>query len=802
MNPSPTPGSLLNAFSPGTRFGKYEILQRLGTGGMGEVYRAKDTHLGRQVAIKIISVDGHSPTNFSRFEQEARSACRLNHPNIVTIYELADVNGTHYIAMELVHGETLRKLLALGPVPFLKTIEIATQVADALAKAHEVGIVHRDLKPENLMVSDEGTAKILDFGLAKLLDADHAQDSDASTCVGPFTEPGTVLGTIGYMSPEQATGDKVDFRSDQFSFGLVLYEMVTGHPAFDGKSHAEKMAAMLRDQPPEARLQADPSTRPILLDCGAMPRQGPEAAVFIDTGSGPRSHNGSAPRLGDAGPQHAECRCSGLPVSRTALVGRERELAALRHLLIGDGVRLITLTGPGGIGKTCLALQAAAESADRFPEGVCFVAMSEVGESGQVASLVAQAMGLRETSNQPPQVLIVEHVGTLRSPMLLLLDNFEHLLSASPLIAQLLTLSSKLKVVVTSQAPLHIYAEHEFPVPPLSLPDSKSVTSVEALSGFPAIELFVQRARAVKPEFELKKDNSAAVAAICARLDGLPLAIELAAARIKLLSPSAMLARLESCLNLLTGGARDLPMRQQTLRGTVEWSYRLLNRPEQGMFRRLAVFVGGCTLDAVEAVCDTKGDLGVYVLDAIASLVDKSLVQQVEQADSEMRFVMLSTIRDYALERLIESDSEAAAVRQAHAAYYLVLAEESAEEESANPELLDDFEIEHDNFRRALDYLIDSGDADWGSRLGVALFRFWETREYLTEGRESLGRLLNLKRVKAHPELHARLLFELLFLRTSRATMRRLSDGSKRAGTASFNLVTTAGLPWRLMRWG
>jgi predicted ATPase len=312
--------------------------------------------------------------------------------------------------------------------------------------------------------------------------------------------------------------------------------------------------------------------------------------------------------------------------------------------------------------------------------------------------------------------------------------------------------------VVTSQSPLHVYGEHEFPVPPLALPNLKVLPSLEILSSLPAVALFVERARAVKREFVLTKENAPAVAAICARLDGLPLAIELAAARIKLLSPAAMLARLESRLNLLTGGALDLPARQQTLRNTVAWSYGLLNASEQTLFRRLSVFAGGCTLEGVEAVCDTKGDLGLDVLDGMASMVDKSLAQQVEQPDNEARFFMLSTIREYALERLAESDDEAP-TRRAHAAYYLVLAEEGAEDSVARPEWLDRFEVEHDNFRLALNYLITTGDAEWGLRLGAALFHFWETREHLTEGRDFVARLLAMKESSARPKLRARLLF-------------------------------------------
>ena len=761
MNPPETPPSAPSALPPGTRFGCYEILAQLGAGGMGEVYRARDTRLDREVAIKTLSPDRYSqPEALARFEQEARSACSLNHPNIVTIYELGQLDGMHYIAMELVPGETVRKLLTSGPVPFRKAVAIAAQVAEGLAKAHEVGIVHRDLKPENLMVSGDGTAKILDFGLAKLLKVDRSRSSDAVSTT--ITEHGTVMGTVGYMSPEQATGGEVDFRSDQFSFGSVLYEMVTGSPAFRKQNHAETTAAILRDEPERLGSRTLPSPAPFVWIVERCLAKDPKER-YGSTRDLARDLAAVRDRLADTPARHAEPLASNLPMQRTAFIGREHEAAALHQLLSRVDVQLVTLTGPGGIGKTRLALQVAGEIASQFPGGVCFVPLSAVGEPGLIASTIAQAVGVREAGNQSPQEGLKEYLGSLNQPMLLVLDNFEHLVAAAPVVAQLLAFGPKLKVVVTSQAPLHIYGEQEFPVPPLTLPDPQSLPPLEALSRLPAVALFVARAQAVKHEFALTKENGPAVAAICARLDGLPLAIELAAARIKLLSPPAMLARLESRLNLLTGGARDLPTRQQTLRSTVDWSYGLLNAAEQTLFRRLSVFVGGCTLEGVEAVCDTKGDIGVDVLDAMASVVDKSLAQQVERVDAETRFLMLSTIREYALERLAESADEPA-TRRAHAAYYLVLAEEGAEDVVAHPEWLDRFEIEHDNFRMALDYLLRTGDAEWSLRLGAALFRFWETREYLTEGHDAIARILALEGTRARPKLRARLLFSAAVL--------------------------------------
>jgi predicted ATPase/serine/threonine protein kinase len=748
-----------STLSPGTRFGVYEIVRALGAGGMGEVYRAKDTRLGRDVAIKTVSPGRCSDSaSLERFEHEARSASALNHPSIVTIYELGQVGSTFYIAMELIEGETLRNVLASDPIPFRKVIQIAAQLADGLAKAHEAGIIHRDLKPENLMVSPDGTAKILDFGLAKLALPAGQEPPEASTVVGPRTQLGVIMGTLAYMSPEQANGWQLDFRSDQFSFGAVLYEMVTGKPAFSGRSKPETLAAILRDEPTRIATMNVQVPAPFLWIVERCLAKDPKDR-YVSTRDLARDLAAVRDRLADVPVRPAEPRPSNLPVQRTALIGRDREVMAAKEVVLRQEVRLVTLTGPGGIGKSRLALQVAAEVANQFAGGVAFVALSAVIDPGLIATAIAQAIGVRETGNQSPQEALKDHfLHSRHAPMLLLLDNFEHLASAAPFVAELLSIGPTLKVLVTSQAPLHVYGEHEFPVPSLGLPDPRTISSVDVLSRYPAVALFVERAAAVKRGFELTKDNAAIVATICARLDGLPLAIELAAARIKLLSPSAMQSRLESCLNLLTGGARDLPTRHQTLRGTLDWSYGLLTPAEQMLFRRLSVFIGGCTLEGVEAVCNTKSDLGVDVLDGMASLVDKSLVQQVDGGDSESRFVMLATIRQYAVECLLGSGDEAL-TRRSHAAYCLVFAEDSTQNAGERKQWLERFEVEHDNFRSALDWLTASGDADWGLRLGAALFPFWEMREHLTEARDRLAKLLTLKGAAAQPKPRARVLF-------------------------------------------
>jgi predicted ATPase len=752
----------------GSRFGRYEILGALGAGGMGEVYRARDPRLGRELAIKILSRKlSDSKLDVKRFEREAGSASALNHPNIVTIFELGQVDSTYYIAMELVDGEPLREMLGAGRIPLQEVIRIAAQIADGMAKAHVAGVVHRDLKPENLMVSRDGLVKILDFGLAKLVSPNTNPVLDVET-VGPSqTEPGAVLGTVPYMSPEQANGQALDFRSDQFSFGSLLYEMVTGKRAFPQRGAAQILAAILRDQPEAAALLNPQVPAPLCWVIDRCLKKNPKDR-YDSTHDLARDLATIRDRLPEAPSRHLAPRLNTLPSQATAFIGREREVTAVKELLLREDVRVVTLTGPGGIGKTRLALQVASEVSERFDGGICFIPLAAVSDPSLIPSIIAQGLGIKETGRPVSMQSLKEYLQDARSNLLLFFDNFEHMLAAAPVVAELITAAEKLRVLVTSRAPLHIYGEYEFPVPTLALPDLRQGTSSEILSMNPAIALFRERALAVKPNFELTEENARAVATICTRLDGLPLAIELAAARIKLLSPSAMQSRLESSLQLLTGGAKDLPMRQQTLRRTIDWSYDLLSPAEQTLFRRISVFVGGCTLESVEAVCNTKQDLDVDVLDGMGSLVNNSLVRQIEQSAGEPRFVLLDTVREYGLERLAASGEEAA-IKRAHAAYSLVLAEECAAQAAEPASLL---EVEHNNCRAALDWLTNTGNAEWGLRLGAALFQFWETREHLTEGRDRLEKILKLEGAAARTNSRARVLFAAGVLATAQADHR------------------------------
>lgn len=450
-----------------------------------------------------------------------------------------------------------------------------------------------------------------------------------------------------------------------------------------------------------------------------------------------------------------------LQAQATPFVGRQNEMAAIRAMLWRAGTRLVTLTGAGGVGKTRLAIQVAAELLDDFSDGVFFVGLAPIGDSDLVVSAIAQALGHRKEPGRPLVDSLKEHLRDKQ--MLLVLDNFEHVAKARLLVSELLS-APQLKVLVTSRVALRVYGEHNFTVRPMSLPTAEIVREAHEqpalLVGYEAVRLFVERAQAASSDFALTADNAQAVAEICLRLDGLPLAIELGATRVKVLSPKAMLARLGAGeqLNLLTRGAEDMPARQRTLRGAIAWSYDLLDAEEKALFRRMSVFVGGSTMKAI-AQCGLRSaeyEEGTevtphstfhtpHLLDLLESLVDKSLLRQEASEDGEPRFWMLETIREYALERLgMEESGEEAEVRKRHAVYFLGLVEE-AEEELRGPRQADwlkRLEREHDNLRAALLYSLEAGETEIALRMVGAVWQFWWMHGHTVEGSKWLDRAL------------------------------------------------------------
>jgi predicted ATPase len=417
-----------------------------------------------------------------------------------------------------------------------------------------------------------------------------------------------------------------------------------------------------------------------------------------------------------------------LPPQPTPFVGREREIAAVRRRLLEPDVRLLTLTGVGGTGKTRLAIRVASELQDVFADGVYFVNLAPICDASLVVPAIAQTLSVREPGSPFALEALTSYLRDRH--LLLLLDNFEQVTAAAPLIAELLATTRQLKVIVTSREVLHLAGEYEFPVPPLELPDLKQLPALHAISQYEAVALFIQRAQAVKPDFLVTNANAPAVAEICIRLDGLPLAIELAAARSKVLPPHALLERLNSRLKVLTGGARDLPPRQQTLRGAIDWSYDLLDQSERAFFRQLSVFVGGCTLEAVEAVCAIDGDPAFDVLNGMQSLLDKSLVRQLDDPAGEPRFAMLDTVREYAFERL-QASSEFEELRRRHAMYYVRHAEASkpATDGADLAAWLHYLEPELANLRAALDWMLGRSETELALRLFATLQPFCQGHE-------------------------------------------------------------------------
>jgi predicted ATPase/DNA-binding CsgD family transcriptional regulator/Tfp pilus assembly protein PilF len=577
-----------------------------------------------------------------------------------------------------------------------------------LQYAHDQRLIHRDVKPENMLLGARDEVLLADFGLVVLT----TQSSAVSTRA---TEP-SLAGTTPYLAPEQLQGQPHP-ASDQYALGVVVYEWLCGSRPFSGPPI--QIAMQQLSTPPASLCEQVPDLSPAIEEVvlRALAKEPGQRFACVQDFASALQHTASAvlpstyaadelpasrATIGPPTPvapqattvltpdavaaqqvAHEEQETPveaplptplwKVPTVFTPLVGREQDVAEVCSLLARPEVRLLTLLGAGGIGKTRLVIEVASKLRERFADGVCFVALAPIRDPGLLLSSIAHELDLLEGGAQS----LVETVRAfLRDKhVLLLLDNFEQLVSAAPLLEELLVECPRLAIVVTSREVLRLQAEHLFPVPPLALPDLAHLPEREELAGYASVALFLQRVQAIMPGFQLTPINERAIAEICVRLDGLPLALELAAARVRVLPPQALLSRLSQRFQVLTGGSRTMPERQQTLRNTLHWSYDLLDAREQRLFRRLSVFVGGWILEAVEAVCYLAPDEASSALDEVTSLLDKSLLLQVEPAGGEARLQMLMTVRDYALECL-QANGEAETIQRAHAAYYLAWVQE------------------------------------------------------------------------------------------------------------------------------
>ncbi|MDP9176521.1 MAG: protein kinase [Gemmatimonadota bacterium] len=637
---------------------RYRLDRELGAGGMATVYLAEDLRHQRKVAIKVLRPELSAAIGAERFLREITTTANLRHPNILPLYDSGEQGGFLFYVMPYVEGESLRaRMERETQLPMDDALRIADEIADALNYAHGRGVIHRDIKPENILLED-GRAVVADFGIAQAINASGS---------GKLTMTGMAIGTPQYMSPEQSGGETVDGRSDLYAVGCLLYEMLAGTPPFTGPNAMAIMARHMID--PVPRLT---TVRPAValhvtaaIERALAKNPSDRFASIADWRTAIRSSAGSTSLTStDATAQMPAIR-KPPPTPATPLLGREAVVVTAVER-VHNGARVLTVTGVGGTGKTRLAIELFRRLHSEYAGGAAFVSLASVTSAAEVMPTVSATLEIAEAHGRSALDALATVIGDGR--VLLVLDNLEQVVEAADDIATLVSRCPGLQVIATSRRPLKIGAEVELALAPLELP-AEGATKTDELLRCPSVALFVQRAEKVKPGFALSPANATSVVGICRSLDGLPLALELAAARVRILEPAVLLQRLDHALDLLSSGDRDLPVRQRTLRATISWSYSLLDEAEQRLLRSLSVFHEGWTLDAVEQVCFAD-DERWRAVDQLESLVEKGLVRVIGGGE---RYALLETIRAFAAEQL-HAGGEVDPMREAHAMFFLEFA--------------------------------------------------------------------------------------------------------------------------------